>query len=74
MKEEAVRTSEELDTVIDLWRGRAQENPDLAYSDWKQPTRALLVGASEDGARYGAFETLFSLRDVDAECTLELVR
>jgi hypothetical protein len=74
MKEEAVRTREELDGVIALWRGRAEENPDLVYSDWKQPTRALLVDASQDGAGHGAFETLFSLRDVDAECTLELVR
>jgi hypothetical protein len=74
MTAEAPRTREELDSVIALWTGRAQENPDLVYSDWKQPTRALLVDASEDGARYGAFETLFSLRDVDAECTLELVR
>jgi hypothetical protein len=74
MKEEAVRTREELDAVIALWRGRAEENPDLVYSDWKQPTRALLVDASEDGAGHGAFETLFSLRDVDAECSLELVR
>jgi hypothetical protein len=74
MKEESIRTREELDGVIALWRGRAEENPDLVYSDWKQPTRALLVDASEDGARHGAFETLFSLRDVDAECNLELVR
>jgi hypothetical protein len=74
MTPEAARTREELDSVIALWTGRAQENPDLVYSDWKQPTRALLVDASEDGARYGAFETLFSLRDVDAECTLALVR
>jgi hypothetical protein len=74
MPEEAARTHEELDGVIALWHGRADENPDLVYADWKQPTRALLVDASEDGARYGAFETLFSLRDVDAECSLELVR
>jgi hypothetical protein len=74
MAGEAERSADELDEIIALWRGRAEENPDLVYADRRQPTRALLVDTLEDGARHGAFETLFSLRDVDAECHLELVR
>jgi superfamily II DNA or RNA helicase len=70
---EADRTREELDAVIEMWRARASEQPDLVYSDYDRPTRSLLVDASRASDASGAFATLFSLRDVDVESPLELV-
>ncbi len=72
--DEASRTREELDGVIDLWCARALEIRDLVYSDWEKPTRSLLVDAANSDDSSGAYPTLFSLRDVDVESRLELVR
>lgn len=71
--EEADRTRAELDSVIEMWRARAADQPDLVYSDWERPTRSLLVETSKATDTSGAFATLFSLRDVDVESPLELV-
>lgn len=71
--EEAERTRAELDAVIEMWRARAVDQPDLVYSDWERPTRSLLVETSRATDTSGAFATLFSLRDVDVESPLELV-
>lgn len=71
--DEAARTREELDGVIEMWRARAADQPDLVYSDWERPTKSLLVETSKATDTSGAFATLFSLRDVDVESPLELV-
>jgi Helicase conserved C-terminal domain len=72
--EEADRTRAELDAVIEMWRARAADQPDLVYSDWERPTKSLLVETSKATDTSGAFATLFSLRDVDVESPLELVK
>lgn len=71
--EEASRTRAELEAVIEMWRARAEDQPDLVYSDWERPTKSLLVETSRATDTSGAFATLFSLRDVDVESPLELV-
>jgi hypothetical protein len=72
--EEADRTRAELGSVIEMWRARAADQPDLVYSDWDRPTKSLLVATSKASDTSGAFATLFSLRDVDVESPLELVK
>jgi hypothetical protein len=71
--DEADRTRAELNAVIEMWRARAADQPDLVYSDWDRPTKSLLVEASKATDTSGAFATLFSMRDVDVESPLELV-
>ena len=71
--DEADRTRAELESVIEMWRARAVDQPDLVYSDWERPTKSLLVETSRATDTSGAFATLFSLRDVDVESPLELV-
>lgn len=72
--DEERNTRNELDAVIEMWRARAAEQPSLVYSDFERPTNSLLVDASRADDSAGAFATLFSLRDVDVESPLELVR
>ena len=73
MPEEELNTERELSAVIEMWRARAAEIPDLVYADRTQPTRSLLVDATEGDETHGAFPTLRSLRDVDANSPMQLV-
>lgn len=65
---EAVRAH--LDAIIERWETRARRTPGLVYqaSDSKD---SLLTSAS--GAQSKAFATGYSMRDVDAETTFEVV-
>lgn len=73
--EEKEATSIQLDALIDEWKKRAAETPDLVFSNQSHPDRALLVDASRDDLEgEGTFLTLWSLRDVDRASNLYLVR
>ena len=68
---ERAATEAQLDEIINQWRRRIDENPDLAYADFNQTDRSLLVGAAEtDVDPDQSFPTLWSLRDVDAASNL----
>jgi hypothetical protein len=71
--EEAERARADLDEIIAMWCERAAREPGLVYSDWQQPTNALLVDAPAGADATGSYATLFSLRDVDMQTPLELV-
>jgi len=60
--------------IADEWRDVAEEGP-LKYADLQNPTAALLVDATDtETDPEGHFRTLWSLRDVDTESELFLVR
>lgn len=65
-------TRDELDSLIERWCTRAQVVPDLRYVDRRNQHQALLADASE-AADLGVLPTLYSLRDVDLESTLQLI-
>jgi hypothetical protein len=67
-------TAIHLDRIIDDWIRRSGEQPDLVYSDYRNPAGSLLVNASLDELdQHDGFPTLQSLRDVDAACNLYLI-
>ena len=74
MPEEAQRSGEELDEVIKMWVERARQDTNLVYSDFKFPQKGLLVDAATTNEAFGGFGTLYSLRDVDVESELTVVR
>lgn len=73
--EEHDATMKEVDEIIQTWKRRALENPNLVYNDLNDPSRALLISAGEErAADVDAWETLWSLRDVDRASNLYVVR
>jgi hypothetical protein len=72
--EELANTLREYDEVIAEWRQRAQETDGLVYARFKDPEGALLVTAgSEAATEVEAWDTLWSLRDVDRSSNIYLV-
>jgi hypothetical protein len=66
---------QELLRAIDIWEERARGVPDLRYSAFKDIDKTLLIDAARaEDAQIGTFPTLWSLRDVDRESNLYLVR
>ena len=65
-------TREELDSLIARWSARAQHVPDLRYVDRRNQHQALLAQPSE-ASDLGILPTLYSLRDVDLESSLQLI-
>jgi hypothetical protein len=65
-------TREELDSLVERWSARARHVPDLRYVDRRNQHRALLADAAE-AADLGVLPTLYSLRDVDLESSLQLI-
>lgn len=73
--EELEETLREYDEVIDEWIHRANDVDDLVYRRFRDPSRALLVTAgSEAAGEVPAWETLWSLRDVDRSSNVYVVR
>lgn len=73
--EELEETLREYDEVLDEWMHRANEVDDLVYRRFRDPSRALLVNASSEAAgEVPAWETLWSLRDVDRSSNVYVVR
>lgn len=69
---EAAATEAQLQELLAEWGDRADDTA-LVYSAWNDVTKSLLVAAEEE--RPGeAWPTLWSLRDVDAESNLFLIR
>ncbi|SEG94127.1 Helicase conserved C-terminal domain-containing protein [Thermomonospora echinospora] len=70
-------TEKQIDEIIEQWLLRAEENPDLLYSDHRSPGDGLLI----DAGRYDetndeiseTLPTLWSLRDVDVESKFYLL-
>lgn len=69
---EAAATEAQLQELLHDWRERAEDTA-LVYSAWKDVTKSLLVAAGEERAGE-AWATLWSLRDVDADSNLYLIR
>ncbi|MCK9250715.1 MAG: hypothetical protein M0P31_17275 [Solirubrobacteraceae bacterium] len=67
---DAVR--QEFEAVIDRWVARAREVPQLVYANPRDAVNSLLSSADE--AEGDGFPTPSSLRDVDGESNLYLVR
>jgi hypothetical protein len=74
--DEVQAAEREIEEVIAAWKMRVEEVPDLVYSKYGSPTHSLLVSASEgtDLETGDAFPTLWSLRDVDQQSNLYLIR
>lgn len=63
---EVESTAAELEQIIDAWVQRAEDQPDLVYSNPRHPDKALLGDAGIPFEDFeGTFPTLWSLRDVD---------
>ena len=71
--DEAAAVQTEIETVIAKWETLAEQQPKLVFSDGKNPERALLVEAGEEGVALNQFATLRSMRDVDLTSELKLV-
>jgi hypothetical protein len=68
-------TREELERVIVGWEQRASIVNELKYSSFKDIDKTLLLDAARSAdAQIGTFPTLWSLRDVDQESNLYLLR
>lgn len=68
---EVESTAAELDQIIGKWTKRAQDEPDLVYSNFRHPDKALLgdAGLAEEDFQ-STFPTVWSLRDVDLSSNL----
>jgi hypothetical protein len=71
---EAGEAYDQLNELIEAWANRAAHDPDLVYSNSRDPDHSLLVDAGlstpEDD---GSLPTLNSMRDVDQESRLYVV-
>ena len=69
-------TRDELDAILNRWKALAQRHgSSLVYRSYSTPPKpALLMSEGEKGREPGSFATLNSLRDVDLESRLELLR
>jgi superfamily II DNA or RNA helicase len=74
--QEEAHVRHELDEIVDAWRSRVQDTVDIVYSKRGEAHRSLLVAADgrEELESGDAFPTLWSLRDVDVQSNLYLVR
>ena len=72
----AVTSAEaELQRAVTAWENRASIVADLRYADFRDLDKALLIDAGKaDQAQMGMLPTLWSLRDVDQESNLYLLR
>jgi hypothetical protein len=70
--EEAQSSRRQMDEFLDRWRARAEAEPSLCYSDFDDPSRALLVDAAFASEFEDAEATMWSLRDVDKSSNLYL--
>lgn len=71
--EEIEPTRRQLESIVKLWRERAERGPKLFYNKFRDPDQSLLVEAAEGGFEEGRLPTLWSLRDVDRESNLYLI-
>ncbi|MET9231329.1 helicase-related protein [Lentzea sp. NPDC003310] len=79
--EERQGTSDQLDDILEWWCRLAEQNPELVYEARRpdgyrrkrEPDAALLRNFTDDDLT-DAFDTLWSLRDVDATSNLYLER
>jgi len=73
--EELKQVEAELDALTHRWKQEGKENKYLVFSKFKHPRESLLVEAYEQHPDCaGRFKTLRSLRDVDKNSDLYLVR
>jgi ATP-dependent helicase YprA (DUF1998 family) len=69
--EESAATARHFDDFIDWWRDEARDRPNLMYEAKRGPALLKVFDSNEDENGDG-WETLWSLRDVDAESALFL--
>lgn len=68
---EVADTADELEQIVAKWVRRAEEEPDLVYSNARHPDKALLGDAGLAGESFpSTFPTVWSLRDVDLSSNL----
>ncbi len=64
-------TAAELEQIVAKWVRRAEDEPDLVYSNSRHPDKALLGDAGLAGEDFqSTFPTVWSLRDVDLSSNL----
>jgi hypothetical protein len=64
-------TAAELEQIVAKWVSRAEDEPDLVYSNARHPDKALLGDAGLAGEDFpSTFPTVWSLRDVDLSSNL----
>lgn len=66
-------TRRQLELIVERWREMAEAG-ELVYSDYNKTRTALLGNAADMDVGEEAFPTLWSMRDVDQESNLYLVR
>jgi hypothetical protein len=68
---EVESTAAELKQIVAKWVSRAEDEPDLVYSNARHPDKALLGDAGLAGEDFpSTFPTVWSLRDVDLSSNL----
>ncbi|MGW5020897.1 helicase-related protein [Streptomyces cacaoi] len=71
-------TRHQVEEIVEAWQDRAMAEPDLVYTDPRNPRRALLINAGShdesDDEIADTWPTLWSLRDVDVESKLYVGR
>jgi hypothetical protein len=68
---EVESTAAELEQIVAKWVRRADDEPDLVYSNSRHPDKALLGDAGLAGEDFqSTFPTVWSLRDVDLSSNL----
>jgi hypothetical protein len=75
---EVAETLVHLNQIIEDWKHRANNEPDLVYNNFSwgndDSEPGLLVEAAEHDPEDGSFPTLWSLRDVDTQSNLYALR
>jgi hypothetical protein len=71
--DEADHTEADLDRLIKEWAKAVPGHGELLYSNFRDPSKALLINADARRTGRSGFPTLWSLRDVDKESNLYLV-
>ena len=74
--DEVESTRESLDRLVKRWHRRAAEQPKLRFSNPRHPEQALLIDAGQPHVadHHDSFGTMWSMRAVDTESNLYLIK
>jgi len=63
-----------LHQVVEEWKRKAEEVTDLVFANRRKPEKSLLVDAGRDHSGAEGMPTMWSLRAVDTESNLYLLK
>jgi len=72
--EQSVATEKVLHQVVEEWKRKAEEVTDLVFANRRKPEKSLLVDAGRDHSGAEGMPTMWSLRAVDTESNLYLLK